>query len=318
MRRGSAMRRWLGYACVTATLLVAGTPHAVPLKLNPAHKAKYSLGVKKQNGGEFAVALASFESIPVADRSYDTRLHIASCKARLGRMMDAVAELEEIVRLAKSDQLSPSDRDAIVDTAKSDLQQLQLEAPHLSVTITARSTGLVVRVDGVAVNPPVDAMLDPGAHVVTAFRDAEEVFKRDVAAERHGKYVIEIDNAPVVTTAPLPQVDKPAVVVEPSPGPPVTAYLAVGAGVALGALSLVGFTSRGRAYDDYKASCDMRSGCDDGLRSTVSTWQTVGFASAAISVASLGVGIYLFAKPRQAATAALTVTPSSVSLIARF
>jgi hypothetical protein len=312
------MTRWFGSALLVATLGVASSALAVPMKLNPAHKAKYSDGVKKQNAGDYAVALASFESIPVADRSYDARLHIATCKARLNRMKDAAADLDEIINLAKNDKLSPSERDAIVDTAKSDLDQLNLEIPRLSITTTARSVGLTVKVDGAVVKAPYNGTLDPGAHTVTANRGEEEVFKRDVSAERNGKYVIEIDNAPTAVVAPAPKVEPPPPVLERPAGAPVTAYIAMGAGIAFGALSVVGFVSRGSAYDDYKASCDTRLGCDDGLRSTVSTWQTVAFASAAVSVASFGVGIYLFAKPRTTTTAALTVTPSSIQLIARF
>lgn len=311
------MTRWLGTALLVATLGVAASAHAVPMKLNPAHKSKYSDGVKKQNAADYAAALASFESIPVADRTYDARLHIATCKAHLGRMKDAAADLEEIANVAKSDKLSPSERDAIIDTANSDLQQIKIEAPHLSVTVTTRSVGLVVKVDDVEVKPPFEGMLDPGAHTVIALRGDEQVFKRDVTAERNGKYVIEIDNAPAAV-APAPKVEKPAPVVVEKSGAPATAYVAVGAGVAFGAIAVLGFASRGSKYSDYQASCDTRAGCDEDLRSSVSTWQTIGFTSAALSVASFGVGIYLFAKPRPSAPVALTVTPSSVSLIARF
>lgn len=313
------MNRRIFAALLSAATLATSAVAAAPLDLKPMHKPKYAEGVKKQSGGDYAVALAAFESIPVHERSYDTRLHIASCKARLDRLIAAAAELEEVIALAKVDKLSATQREAIIDTAKSDLDALLLETPHLLLTVSARTKNATVAVDGRSVAVPSDEVVDPGAHVVTATREGAEIFRKEVRLERGGKLALEIDVAPVVS-APAP-----AKAIAPRDdtrsGPPALSYVALGGGVAFGALAVVGFLQRGGAYDEYKASCETATGCDSDLRTPVRRWEAIAFTSAGLAVIGVGVGIYLLAKPRVdvgRTSVALSVTPSSIQLFGRF
>lgn len=310
------MNRLFAAASLGAVLLVQHFAVAVPLQLNPTYKAKYSDGVKKQNAGDFGVALATFESIPVEERSYDTRLHIATCKARLGRLLDAAAELEQIIAVAKTDKLPATQREAIIDTAKSDLDELLLETPHLSVAVSARTTNVSVTIDGTAVTPPVDQPVDPGAHLVVAKRDGKEVFRKEITLERRAKTSVDVDVAPPV--APSVEPTKPvAPPATETPSKPISGYVALGAGVAFGAIAVGGFIARGTAYDDFKASCDTAAGCDDGLRAPVRKWEAISFTSAGLAVVGVGVGIYLLAKPRSPSVA-LNLGPASVQLVGSF
>lgn len=308
------MTRRIAAAVLSAVLAVSAMASAVPIQLAPAHKAKYSDGVKKQSAGNFAAALASFESIPVSDRSYDTRVHIASCKARLGRLLDAAAELEEIIKLAMEDKIPPAQRDAIVDTAKSDLDELVADTPRLTITTSERSKDLVVMLDNAAVAVPFDRAFDPGTHLVIAKRGGEEVFRRDVVLERKGKVSVEIDvPAPIV---PPPHREEPlSDVPAPKSTTPVLGYIALGTGVAFAGLAVGGFIARGTAVDAYKAQCDTAAGCDPELRGPVKTWEAISFTSVALSAVSIGVGVYLVARPTPVS---VSVGPTSFHLVARF
>lgn len=294
----------LSLLCVALT--AASTSLGVPLRLNPVHKAKYSDGVKKQNAGEYLTALASFESIPLPERSYDTRLHIASCKARLDRLLDAVADLDDIIAVATKDKLSPTDRDAIVDTAKSDRDGLLAEMPRLSITSNAN---LAVTLDDQLLTPPVDRAVDPGKHVVIAKQGEKEVFRREVDVARQAKMKIAVE---VEVKSPDPVVPPPPKPIAPpatiSPGPPTAAYLVLGAGIAFGAVAVGGFVLRGTAINEYRDSCDTRAGCDADLRSPVRRWETIAFTSTALAAVSAGVSVYLFARPRSSVAVSLDAT----------
>lgn len=305
-------------ALLCAVVVVESVAGAVPLQLNPTYKSKYSDGVKKQNAGEYAVALATFESIPVNDRSYDTRLHIATCKAKLGRLLDAAADLEDIIALAKSDKLPGTQREAIIDTAKSDLDELLLETPRLSISSTPRSTNISATLDGAALTLPADRALDPGLHVLVATREGKEVFRKEVTLERRAKQTVEIDVAPpaspIVVEAPKAIAPRD----EARSSAPVIGYVVLAGGVAFGAVAVGGFVARGAAYDEYKATCDTPAGCDADLRAPVRKWEAISFTSAGLAVVGIGVGIYLLTKPRSTSSVAVNIGPSSLQLIARF
>lgn len=72
---------------------------------------------------------------------------------------------------------------------------------------------------------------------------------------------------------------------------------------------------RSTAIDEYKATCETRAGCNDDLRAPVRRWEAVAFTSVALSAASFGAAIYLFAKPSRAApSVAIGFDASSVTL----
>lgn len=100
-----------------------------------AARAAYQEGVKLQDQGKPAEALAKFEA---AQKLYDAPthlLHIAECQALLGKLVEAAETYETIRR----DQLPPGSPDVFVQAqehAKQEAPALRERIPTLKITIT--------------------------------------------------------------------------------------------------------------------------------------------------------------------------------------
>ena len=72
-----------------AAVLGLATPRALAA---PTSDKAYKAAVKLEASGDVTGALAAFEAIPVVQRDFPTRLHIASCKYKLNRLLEAEAD----------------------------------------------------------------------------------------------------------------------------------------------------------------------------------------------------------------------------------
>lgn len=103
-----------------AVLLASTSATAKPAAIDKQYKA----ALKLENSGDLAGALAAFEAIPAEQRDYNTKLHIAGCKKKLGRLLDAEKDYEAIRTDPKADT-------ATVETAASDLEDLRGRIPKI-------------------------------------------------------------------------------------------------------------------------------------------------------------------------------------------
>lgn len=177
---------------VAVAIVVSASANAKPTSIEKQYKA----AVKLESSGDVASALAAFEAIPPEQRDYNTLLHIAGCKKKLGRLLDAEQAYEAIRTDPKADI-------ATVETAASDLEDVRSRIPRLRIRLTPGTTGVVVTVDGVAVTPPLEHRTNPGEHAVVTKRGELVVHERRVVVQEAVAIDVEID-APVNTPAPRP------------------------------------------------------------------------------------------------------------------
>ncbi len=277
---------------------------------------QYKAALKLENAGDLVGALAGFEAIPAAKRDFNTRLHIAGCKKKLGRLLDAEKEYESIRTDPKADP-------ATVDTAASDLEDLRTRIPKLIVKTSAATSGVTVTVDAKETKTPTTLSLDPGAHSIVATRNGAQVFKRDVNLAESTTIEVEVDapaaaSAPVVTTAPAVTTTpaKDETPVPASSSQKTWGYVSLGAGgvFLLGAGGSYLLSSK--AYDDYQASCGPTICTRD--QSSVRTWETMTIVSGVTAVVAIGVGVTLLVTAPKDNAVQVKASLGGVSLEGRF
>lgn len=270
----------------------------------------YKTGVKLENTGDLVGALASFESIPAEKRDFNAKLHIASCKKKLGRMLEAEKDYEAIRTDPKADG-------ATVDTAASDLEDLRPRIPKLVVKLTPATRDVAVTVDGGAAKPPLTLSVNPGAHSVVATRGEDVVFKREVTLTESTTIEVLVDapspSAPAVVAAP---------VVRDAPPPSSSSqrtwgWIGVGTGVAFGGAALGAWLYSGALASSYREDC-AAGPCDKARETPIRTWETVSFVSVGAAVVTAGVGVTLLLTAPKENPVAVTATQNGVYLVGSF
>lgn len=275
-------------------LTVAAPAVAAP----SAFEQKYKAAVKLENAGNVVDALAAFEAIPLAERDFNTRLHIASCKRKLGRMLDAARDYESLRDDSKADT-------ATKETAESDLEVLRAATPRLK--LTAVQPDLVVAVDGEAVKVPAEKLVDPGTHVVTASRAGAPVFERKIP-------LAESTSIDVVVDVPLPAIAAPPA---PAPAPIADAppsdwkrpagFVLGGVGVAalgLATYSVLRIGALERERDDLATAGDPGA---YERASDARAMQTLGRVALGVGLVGLGLGTYFLLSPAKEKTVSRSV-----------
>jgi hypothetical protein len=249
----------------------------------------YKEAVKLESDGDVVGALAKFESIPEAKRDFLVRLHIASCKHKLGRFLASQRELEGILADPKVDA-------ATRETAQSDLDDLRARTPKVSLRVSAATTGVVVTLDGEVVTPPTGRTLDPGVHVVIATREGTQVFKRELQLTEATSIDVEIDAPAARAASPGPAAPTPTPIapasVAPGSGLRTTGWILIAVGGVAGLGAAGAWWQSNSAYDDWRASCGL-TGCDDDKASRVRTWDRAKVVGAGVAVVAMGVGVTL-------------------------
>ncbi len=294
------MRPSTAFAALVLTTTLASPAFAAPAAppAPPAAARTYKEAVKLESDGDVVGALAKFESIPATTRDFLVRLHLASCKRKLGRYLASQQDLLEILADPKIDA-------ATRETAQSDLDDLRARTPRVSLRVSAATSGVVVTLDGEAVAPPTGRALDPGAHVVIATRDGTQVFKRELQLPEATSIDVEID-APAARAAPPPApAAAPAastaastdsgggpIAAAPSSALRTTGWLLVAAGGVAGLGAVGAWRQSNSAYDDWRASCGP-TGCDEDKASRVRTWDRWKVAGAGVALVGVGLGVTL-------------------------
>lgn len=263
--------------CLLATASAAAGPYK--------HETEYKAAVKTEVSGDVAGALKMFEAIPASERDIATHVHIASCKRKLKRFVDADRDLEATLKL-------PGVDDAWRDTIASDRAMLEEQIARLAITAPA---DVVVAVDGAAADLSSEVRVDPGPHVVVATRNGVKVFEKTIDATpgKRVPLVIEIAGAPAPPPSSAPVVETPAA--QPSAGLPAWPFFVAGgvfAGGFVGARVLAASTAK-----DVASACAAQHGlvCDEDAAGAgrVRTYDTLSIVAGVGALAAVGVGVAL-------------------------
>lgn len=212
------------------------------------------------------------------------------CNEGLGKTYTAWSFFNETVYRAKKNPNPERERVAREHLALLD-KKLSRVTIHLAAG--AKTDGLVVKVDGVAMNAATwdtAVPIDPGKHTISA--EAPNHRKWDtsvvIGAESDQKSV----EIPVLEVAPT-------VDVKPRSENRTAGWLVLGAGgvFALGAIG--SFVLTKGAQNDRKDFCStqLTPTCpDDDSKSRIHRWETIGFVSTGLAVVGVGVGIVLLTK----------------------
>lgn len=302
----------LAFALV-ANNAVAAPP--APKGAPPGYEAKFKAVVEAEKSEEYEKALTLLDEIPQEKHNVYTRLKRASLLVRLGRFTEAEELLSQLLKDPKADPIR--------DVVKGDLDDLRARMPKLTIRLSAKSKpDAWVTVDDKPVGPPVTVPLNPGTHTVIAKRGDVEVFRQNVTIQDSQTLEVEIDtsiappvgNVSATKTSPAPTLTtasaKPVVTETGDKKMGGLPFFIAGGVLAAG--SVTSFLLTKSAQSDLEANCTAQRThtCDTDAAGAgkVRTWQTVGWVTGGLALASIGVGIVFGARSAPESHAA-TVTP---------
>lgn len=271
------------------------------------YEAKYSAAVKLENGGDLVGALAAFEAIPREARDFDTRLHIAGCKKKLGRLLDAEKDYESI-------RVDPAADGPTRETAESDLTDLRQRIPRVRITADA-AADVTVTLDDQAVTTPLTVPVNPGTHRIVAKRGSAVVYERTVDVAEGTSIEIAVDAPIAARPASVSTTSKTeARSLAPAPANQTASigWALIGAGVvssAFGGFFLVKTANLVSERDDLAAKGDLRA---DDRASDARLMLTGARVGLGVGVVTLVAGTILVVRSRSTGEAsALTATATT-------
>ena len=343
-------------AALLATSLIAssvasiasGQPSAPPAQPSVKDLARakdlFSKGRADELAAHYAQGLAKFEEVEKIKAGSATVFHIAFCKEKLGRLLEASEDYDRASTMAKA-EVKPE----VLKQIQARSGPLQERLPKLSVLVPAGIPDVKVTLDDRLLPEKewgVAKRVSPGAHKVEATAPDVPPFRANVDSPERStqeiKVVLATREPAHVVVAPVPvpgsPAHAPATSRAPDPGPAAPGadtsnippppdgdtpkhasytgaiVATVGAG-ALAGLGVASFLVAGGKQDTLTTQCPTLSvpACD-GLRSPVRTWDTlalVGFGAAGVSLVA-AVVLFATASPshKRASTASTASTGS--------
>ena len=278
-------------------LLLATCAWTVPLHAESAatasapakdEKARFAEAVRLYKAGDFSRALPEFEALASETGSPNARLYVGYCYAGLERPADAYAAFELAARGAGDDARYADTRTA----ALSELSNLTLRVAKLVVSPVEQPPGLVVKVDGVVLDPgafDTHRVFPAGDHRVEATATGHEPIVREVHVE---------DGETKTVTLFFPKHDadagRPAASAAPRSGDGsglrTAGFVAAGVGGAGLVAFVIGGLEAKKAYDSLEHECGAAPCSDTAHQRDVDrgkSWQTV--ANVGLVVGGIGV-----------------------------
>lgn len=317
------LRCALGMALMT--LVVAGTARAQSGDSSALAEQLFNQGRDLAKANRWSEACPKFEASLRYDPVLGTRLNLATCYERIGKLASAWAHYRDSIDVAKK----------AGDTKRQDYAKIQAAAlePRLAkLTITAPAkapAGFTVTRDGT----PLEAgafgaalYADAGPHEIVASAPSFKSFTRTVILVDGAADTLVIPDLEPAVAAPPPTTVKPPTdepVVDTAPATSSKRkYIALGAGAAGVAAIGVGLFFGSKAssgFDDAKALCGEELVCDNAAdlakandlmsdarsKATISTVLVIG-GGAAIAA---GAVLYLTAPRAKERAASARITP---------
>jgi hypothetical protein len=316
---------------VLAFLAVQGAPahaesessHPAPAQTDGA-EATFARGVRSFKSGNATGALSIFAELSVATDSPNVQLYLGYCHRDLGNYRDAYQAFSRAVQQALS--LGATKYEPTRMAAQEQLARLDLRVAKLTISLAETPADLVVRLDGVAVDPALlgsPLVVDPGFHRIEAEAQAYKPALRQVTLEGGGNKTVTL----LLERKPpeQPVLAQPSVVVSTeaahAPGHALkTMGLLVGgiAVVGWGVFAVAGSLSKG-SYDRLQTEC--AAGCSDSAHSDdidrgkrYQTWANAGLAVGVVGTAASATLLYLGVTRNASAHTSVAVGPNSATV----
>jgi hypothetical protein len=276
MRASIAVSLWMGLCAATAA-----TAHAQPADNTALAEQLFNEGRELGKASNWAAACPKFEASLRYDPAVGTRLNLAICYEKLGKLATAWGQYREAADVAAKQN----------DTKRRDFAQKAAAAlePRLpKLTIVAPKTqppGLVITRDGTTLDLAIlgsALFIDPGAHEVTASAPDFATWKQSVSLGEGKAETVTVPELTPKPGEPPPKVtpdEKPLGSKDTSthvevraqteePASPTRKYIAIG--VAGGGAVLVGvgllFGSKASSkFSDAKNLCGSDLVCDNPM-----------------------------------------------------
>lgn len=292
--------------------------------------------------GDWTCACEKFRASMDLDPSVSTKLNIAKCDARDGKLTLAWSHVQEALKLNRVKAYADeSRRKKLGEYAQKLLADLERRVPKLRVVIADRPPGLMLQKDGKPL--PLAALdelirVDPGTHELVAEAPGYTTLRRSITLAEGQTEEVALtlrkvgiapraheSSTPTLSSGPRKQAGSP----QRTAGLVIggLGIVGVGAGVVLGVL-----TASKSSSADASAACQNPSNNDliaecNALLADARGLQTGTIVAVVAGGAALGTGIVLFAtapgaKPEKTGAAwpafRLIARPARVTLAARF
>jgi hypothetical protein len=308
-------------ACVLIVALAASAS-AQPADNKTLAEQLFDEGRELAKADNWAAACPKFEASLRYDAALGTRLNLATCYEKIGKVASAWGLYKEAAEAAT--KMGDTKR---LDYAVAQAAALEPRLPKLKVVAAAHSpTGYAVTRDGT----PIDAAalgenlyVDPGEHEIAASAPGFVAFSRKITVEENKTFTLTIPEL-----LPKPDEPEPPGPGTPAPAPPASkrkliGLVTAGGGVLLVGVGLVfGLEAHG-SFDDAKTLCGADLACDSDadfargkqLISDANSQATISTVFVSIGAAAIAAGavVYLTA-PSESPRVTPVMTAHSVGL----
>jgi len=238
-----------------------------------AAESTFAEGVRLMKEDRCEEAIEKFRASELLEPASGTRLNLAYCEVKLGRIASAWFSYRRAITLAEQNNKPLHEQIAREQAAK-----LEADLPRLSINVPGGpQRSLTVELDGKVVPREtwgVSVPVDPGPHRIAAVLEDGSSWDTTVNLALTEHTVAELPPMPTLPAAPPPSDQaplKPARRPPPDPSPeqrtrvdrPQWALAVTAVGAATVAAGGALFVSARVRYDDARHSCDAQNQCDD-------------------------------------------------------
>jgi hypothetical protein len=307
----SVSARWI------LPLLLVTSPPLTALAQSDVVKDRetYRAGLALEAAGDWAGALVKFRQVAERRPTPQVRFHIARCQEHLGRWTEALGTYRLALGEAEALKIEEVQREA--NAARLALEE---RVPRLTLARGAGTETAVILVDGVELGASVLAsplVLDPGPHLVEARAPRQErlvpLLSREITLQEGERRTLLLE----VPAAASPSSPTPPPSPPPSPLPPrsrTPAWIALGAGAALGVTAAAFWVRRQDTLDELASRC-VGGRCPPSLepvaqRGQQATWISAGAGLGAVALLGTGTWLLLRPSPREESAPAVLLGAS--------
>jgi hypothetical protein len=287
----------IGIVGVTGVTSLPRLAHAQDTNAESLAEAKrlFIEATKDENNNEWAVALEKLMRIVPIKETAGIRYHIAYCKERLGRLLEAQADYRKAAQLSQADPENRSNRD-VARLVTDKLASIGEKIPQMNFTIPQKRSGMEIFINGTPYSP---AQLKDTVYFDTGVVTVKVKALRCQTMEE--RYTLALRSRINVNIALQCEGD---VIKDPHPPgglgdlnhPSATPMIVSGAATLFfGSLAIASFVRRA----DLKAETDLKCQtiCDRGGREdALDRYQAIGLTTGVLAGVGAALTIY-FAIP---------------------
>jgi tetratricopeptide (TPR) repeat protein len=219
-------------------------------------RALYMEGIKAADAKNWSAAHAAFLEAYKQSDHYQIAANLGSMEVKLGRYRDAAEHLAIYLRKAPQDKVKDRMRAlAFFDEAKKKVGTVQ-------VRVNVNGAEILVDDKVVTLSPPVDDIfVEPGPRFIKARMAGHKSSETTIEASPGSTHqvALQLEKMGSTTAAPPPPPPKPAPPPPPGPEPFKPKKELIIAGIAVGAVGILGGTIGAIVSSGYASSADERA-----------------------------------------------------------